>query len=102
MYKIVVLENSCNFKQFLSALFVSFGLLFVYVFNFRSFYIPLLMVALDEILVSIPVYLDCVSYFVLLEAPVGVTSCLGSKLRRLGDRRFTALAVGYCFKVINL
>ena len=63
----------------------------VYVFNFRSFYIPLLMVALDEILVSIPVYLDRVSHFVLLEAPVGMTSCLGSKLRRLGDRRFTAL-----------
>ena len=72
------------------------------VFNFRSFYIPLLMVALDEILVIIPVYLDLVSHFVLLEAPAGMMSCLGSKLRRLGDRRFTALAAGYCFKVVNL
>ena len=49
------------------------------------------MVALDEILVSILVYLDHVSYFELLEAPVGMTSCLGPKLRRLDDRRFTAL-----------
>ena len=60
------------------------------------------MVALDEILVIVPVYLDHVSYFVLLEAPVGMMSCLGSKLRQLGDRRFTALAAGYCFKVVNL
>ena len=70
MCKIVVLENSfCNFKQCLSAHFVSFGLWFMYsyVFNFRNFYIPLLMVALDEILVII-----LVSCFALLEAPVGM------------------------------
>ena len=74
----------------------------IVVFNFRNFYIPLLMVALDEILVIILVYLDYVSYFALLEAPVGMMSCLGLKLRRLGDRWSTALAVGYCFKVVNL
>ena len=39
----------------------------IVVFNFRNFYIPLLMVALDEILVII-----LVSCFALLEAPVGM------------------------------
>ena len=62
--------------------------------KFRCFYIPLSKVVLDEILVIIPVYLDRVSYFELLEAPVSMMSCLGSKLRRLGDRWFTALAFG--------
>ena len=85
----------------LSLFLLGFRLCIV-VFNFRRFYIPLLMVALDEILVIIPVYLDRVSYFVLLEAPAGMMSCLGYKLRRLGDRRFAALAAGYCFKVVNL
>jgi len=72
------------------------------VLKFRCFYIPLSKVVLDEILVIIPVYLDRVSYFELLEAPVSMMSRLGSKLRRLGDRWFTALAFGFCFQVVSL
>ena len=41
--------------------------------------------------------------FELSEAPVGMTSCQGSKFRQLSDHQFTAL-VGWlhCFKVVNL
>ena len=73
------LANSCSFKQCLSALLVFFELLFIYscvCVYFRCFYISLLMMALDEILVKIPVCLGTRQFFELLEDSVGMTSCL--------------------------
>ena len=43
---------------------------------FRCFYIFLLMIALDEILVKIPVSLGTRQFFELLEDSVGMTLCL--------------------------
>ena len=43
---------------------------------FRCFYISLLMIALDEILVKIPVCLGTRQFFELLEDSIGMTSCL--------------------------
>ena len=55
------------------------GLSFIYSYvcvYFCCFYISLLMIALDEILVKIPVCLGTRQFFKLLEDSVGMTSCL--------------------------
>ena len=54
-------------------------LLFIYscvCVYFRCFYISLLMIALDEILVNIPVCLGTRQLFELLEDSISMTSCL--------------------------
>ena len=55
------------------------GLLFIYSYvcvYFCCFYISLLMIALDEILVKIPICLGTRQFFELLEDSVGMTSRL--------------------------
>ena len=73
----VILNN----VQVLSLLPSGFGLCTV-VFNFRSLYISLLTVVLDENFGKYFRFLGPRQFFELLEAPVGLTSCQGSKLRQ--------------------